>query len=167
MVRGIYEGAGFRRPVHERVGPEGESSCDQSVYDQQKRGKAASAATAAIRLRFSQEMLDTAFLDSVMMSTARSACLLNPEELRLRWSSAPASAVKLPVCEEVISSMRERLVENRTWKDPDMKLSMLHCGVMFGFELAARLGEYTEAETGSTDHCVRTDDATFSGEGAR
>jgi hypothetical protein len=128
--------------------------CDPRRSLEGKRGKAASAATAAIRLRFSQEMLDTAFLDS---ATARSACVLNPEELRLRRSSATASTVKLPVCEEV--------VENRTWTDPDMKLNMLYCGVMFGFELAARLGEYTEAETGSTDYCVRTDDATFSGEG--
>ena len=61
--------------------------------------------------------------------------------------------------------MRERLVEKRTWTDPDMKLNMLYCGIMFGFELAACLGEYTEVETGSTDHGVRTDNATFSGEG--
>jgi hypothetical protein len=110
-------------------------------------------------------MLDTAFLDSAMLSTARSACLLNPEELRLRRNSAPASTVKLPVCEEIITSMSERLVAYRTWSDSDMKLNMLYCGVMFGFEFAARLDEYTEAETGSTDHCVRTDDAMFSGEG--
>jgi hypothetical protein len=103
-----------------------------SRYMEGKRGKAASAATAAIRLRFSQEILDTAFLDSAMVSTARSACLLNPEELRLRRNSAPASTVKLPVCEEIITSMRERLVANRTWTDPDMKLNMLYCGVMFG-----------------------------------
>jgi hypothetical protein len=45
---------------------------------QGKRGKAATAATAAIRLRFSQEMLDTSFLDSAVVFTARSACLPNP-----------------------------------------------------------------------------------------
>jgi hypothetical protein len=50
-----------------------------SRYVQGTTGKAATAATAAIRLCFSQKMLDTSFLDSAVVSTA---CLLNPEELR-------------------------------------------------------------------------------------
>lgn len=132
-----------------------------SRYIKGKRGKAASAATAAIRLRLSQEMLDTAFLDSAMVSTARSACLLNPAELRERRSSAPACSVKLPVCEEFIANMRERLVVNRTWCEADMKHIMLYTGCMYGYEFAARLGEYTKPEPGNTDHCVRTDDLSF------
>jgi hypothetical protein len=137
-----------------------------SRYMKGKRGKAATAATAAVRLRFSQEMLDTSFLDSTVVSTARSACLLNPEDLRERLSSAPASTVKLPVCEEIIMSIRERLIVNRTWSDSDMSLNMLYCGVMYGFEFAARVSEYTEAEKGDTDHCVRTDDLTSAVEGS-
>ena len=85
-----------------------------------KRGKAASAVTAAIRLRFSQEMLDTAFLDSAVVSSARTACLPKPKELREQRDSAPASTVKLPVCEEMITGMRERLVANRTWCEVDL-----------------------------------------------
>lgn len=132
-----------------------------SRYMNGKRGKAVSAATAAIRLRFSQEMLDTAFLDTAMVSTARTACLLNPEELRKRRNSAPANTVKLPVCEEFIASMRERLVVNRTWSEANTKLIMLYTGCMYGYELAARVGEYTKPEPGDTDHCVRTDDLSF------
>ena len=132
-----------------------------SRYIKGKRGKAASAATAAIRLRLSQEMLDTTFLDSAMVSTARSACLLNPAELRERRSSAPTCSVKLPVCEEFIANMRERLVVNRTWCEADMKHIMLYTGCMYGYEFAARLGEYTKPEPGNTDHCVRTDDLSF------
>lgn len=128
-----------------------------SRYVGGKRGKAASAATAAIRLRYSQEMLDTAFLDSAVVSTSRTACLLNPEELRERRNSAPARTVKLPVCEEIITGMRQRLVENRTRSDADMKDFMVHMGCMYGYELAARLGEYNKPEQGQTDHCVRTD----------
>ena len=82
-----------------------------SRYMKGKRGKAATAATVAIRLRLSQEMLVTSFLDSAVVSTARSACLLNPGELRERRSSEPACTVKLPVCEEFIMSMRKRLFE--------------------------------------------------------
>ena len=126
-----------------------------------KRGKAASAVTAAIRLRFSQEMLDTAFSNSAVMSSAWNACLSKPKELRERRDSAPASTVKLPVCEEIITGMRERLVANRTWCEADMKSIMLYTRCMCGFEFAARVGEYTKGEQGNTDHCVRTDDFTF------
>ena len=38
---------------------------------------------------------------------------------------------------------------------------MLYTGCMYGFEFAARVGEYTKGEQGNTDHCVRTDDLTF------
>lgn len=98
----------------------------KSRYVGGKRGKAASAATAAIRLRYSQEMLDTAFLDSAVISTSRTACLLNPEELRERRNSAPTCTVRLPVCEEIITGIRQRLVENRTWSDADMKERRRH-----------------------------------------
>lgn len=126
-----------------------------------KRGKAASAVTAAIRLRFTQEMEDTAFLDSAVVSSARTACLPNPQELRERRSSAPVSSVKLPICFEMTTDMRERLVANRTWSEEDMESIMLYTGCMFGFEFTARVSEYTKAERKGTDHCVRTDDVTF------
>jgi hypothetical protein len=93
-----------------------------------KKGKAASAVTAAIRLRFSLEIQDTAFLDSAVVSSARTACLPNPQELRERPSSAPASIVKLPICLEMIADMRERLVANRTWSEEDMGSIMLYTG---------------------------------------
>jgi hypothetical protein len=105
-----------------------------------KRGKAASAVTAAIRLRFSR---DTEFLDSAVVSSARIACLPNPQELCERRSSAPASTVKLPICLEMFADMRERLVANRTWSEEDMGSIMLYRGCMFGFEFAARVSEYT------------------------
>jgi hypothetical protein len=107
-------------------------------------------------------MLETSFLDSAVMSTARSASLLNPEELRERRSSAPASTVKLPVCEEFITSMRECLVGSRVWDGVGMGYIMLYTGVMFGYEFAARVGEFTEAEGSNTDLCGRTDDLSFS-----
>lgn len=33
---------------------------------------------------------------------------------------------------------------------------------MWGFELGARVSEYTQPESGANDHCVRTDDIPFS-----
>lgn len=54
-------------------------------------------------------------------------------------------------------------MENRTWSDADKKDIMVYMGCMYGYELAARLSEYTKPERGQTDHCLRTDDLSFAG----
>jgi hypothetical protein len=69
--------------------------------------------------------------------------------------------VKLPICLEMITDMRERLVVNRTWSEEAMGSIMLYTGCMFGFEFAARVSEYTKGEKKATDRCVKTDDVTF------
>lgn len=38
---------------------------------------------------------------------------------------------------------------------------MTYIGCMFGFEMSARIGEYTQKERGRSDHCVRNDDLSF------
>jgi hypothetical protein len=38
---------------------------------------------------------------------------------------------------------------------------MKYLGCMWGFELRARVGQYTRAEPGESNHCVRIDDLTF------
>jgi hypothetical protein len=58
--------------------------------------------------------------------------------------------------------MHERLVGGRVWDDVGMGYTMLYTSVMFGYEFAARVGEFIEAEGSNTDHCVRTDDLSFS-----
>ena len=70
-------------------------------------------------------------------------------------------SVKLPVCEGVLTSMRLQLWVGRSWDDSDMLQRMIYLGCMWGFEMGARVSEYTQAEPGGSDHCVRTDDLTF------
>ena len=51
------------------------------------RGKAATSFTAGVRLRYAQETLDTAFLDSAVIATARMSSQMKPDELRARKNS--------------------------------------------------------------------------------
>lgn len=125
------------------------------------RGKAATAFTAGVRMRFSQNSQPTTFLDSTMIATSRVSCRLNPGELRTKRNSGLGSSAKLPVCEGVLTSMRIQQWAGRSWDDSDMLQKMIYLGCMWGFEMGARISEYTKAEPGSSDHCVRTDDLTF------
>jgi hypothetical protein len=113
-------------------------------------------------------MLDTAFLESSVIHTARMSCQIKPHELRAKNSSGTASTVKLPVCESILISMRRRLWTRRGRTGLDMQARMRYLGCTWGFEMGAWVSEYTKPEPGGTDHCVRTDDltATIESEGA-
>ena len=83
--------------------------------------KAAYSVTAGIRMRFAQKLLSTKFLESPVIHTARSACWLNPRELRSRRDVAALdTSVKLPICEGILVAMRVRL-----WVETPWSLSVL------------------------------------------
>lgn len=125
------------------------------------RGKRATSFTAGVRMRFAQETLPTTFLDSAVISTARSACKLSTVELRIRRNGGMSSTVKLPASEDLLIHMRGRLWDGLSWSDEDMHKRMTYLGSMWAFEMGARVSEYTRPEPGNEDHCVRTDDLSF------
>jgi hypothetical protein len=125
------------------------------------RGKAATAGTAGIRQYFACRMMSTDFLEAAVVSTARAACLMKPDELRERRDSGQACSVKLPICHSALVELKTRRWTGLGWSDADFLARMLYLGCMLAFELAARIGEYTRKEKGGTDHCYRTDDLTF------
>ena len=130
-------------------------------HEQDLRGKKATAFTAGIRMRFSQQGFPTSFLESAVIASTRTTCKPKPEELREKRDRGTASTVKLPVCEEILTEMRVRMWDGRGWVGPDMRARMVYLGCMWGFEMGARVSEYTTPEPGAVDHCVRLDDLIF------
>ena len=125
-----------------------------------KRGKAATAFTAALRQMYARTMRSTAFFDSSIIATARTSCLMKPDELRAARDRGPLTTVKLPICESIISDMRLRLWA-AAWTDEALGGKSLYMGIAYGWEAAGRVGEYTHCEPGNQNHCARTDDFTF------
>jgi hypothetical protein len=121
-------------------------------------------------VEFVMAMVDSAFLESTMIHTARMSCQIKPHELRAKNNSGAASTVKLPVCESILIMMRKRLRDRLEWVGMDMQRRMrylaaedeiLYLGCRWGFEMGARVSEYTKPEPGGSGHCARMDDATF------
>jgi hypothetical protein len=109
---------------------------------------------------FARTMRATAFFDSSIIATARTSCLMKPDELRAIRDSGTATSVKLPICEGILADLRGRAwVEG--WGDEAKKLKASYAGTMYGFEMASRVGEFTHRELGNPDHCSRVDDFTF------
>ena len=126
-----------------------------------KLGKGASAFTAAIRHWFAKRMVSTTFLDSAIIATARTSCLMKPAELRAKKDGGLSDTVKLPVCEGILSDMRVRLWLEGDLSDESKKNKAAYIASMYGFEFASRIGEYTHHEPNIVDHCERVDDFTF------
>lgn len=126
-----------------------------------KRGKGATSFTAAVRHRFARAMHSTTFLDSAIITTARTSCLMKPAELRAKKDRGPAESVKLPICEEILTDMRTRLWVAGDWSDEAKRSKATYVGCMYGFEFTGRVGEYTHSERNQIDHCARMDDFTF------
>lgn len=106
-------------------------------------------------------MHSTTFLDSAIIATARSSCLMKPDELRAKKDKGPSDSVKLPVCEDILKDMRVRLWIENDWSDGAKRHKAAYVACMYGFEFAGRVGEYTHHESRNTDHCARVNDFTF------
>ena len=146
--------------------PQGEKSALVALlmlrrHEEGHRGKRATSFTAGVRMRYAQETLSTTFLDSAVIATARAACKLSTAELRVKRNGGISSSVKLPASEDLLTHMRGRLWAGLAWGDDDMQKRMIYLGSMWAFEMGARVSEYTRPEPGNEDHCVRTDDLSF------
>ena len=110
------------------------------------RGKAATAFTAAIRLEFYQKArLSTELLESAVVATTRTSCRMTLAELREKRNSAPTHSLKLPISEDILTEMRVRLWEGLSWSDSDKEKWVRYLGCMWGFDMGARVSEYTRA----------------------
>ena len=134
----------------------------QSRHQGGSRGKQATAVTAGVRLHFTAALLSTAFLESPMISAARAACSLTAKELREKKDGPPATTTKVPICEDLLSDLRRKMWEGRGWEREDIDFRMTYVGCMWGYEMDARVGEYTSHEVDAEDHCVRCRDLIFS-----
>lgn len=132
-----------------------------SRYQNGQRGKAATGVTAGLRYHFGRAMQPLTFLDSQVITMARAACRMNPAEARAKKDQGPAETVKLPICEEIVDDIRMLCWGQLPWGPSNTESRMLYLACVYGFEMAARISEYTTAERGKTDHCVRLNDLTF------
>ena len=147
--------------------PESQKSIAIALFLQNRhqggsREKQATAVTAGVRFHFTTALLSTTFLDSPMISVARAACRLTVKELRDKKDGPPDTTTKVPICEDLLLDLRRKMWEGRGWERKDIDFRMTYVGCMWGYEMDARVSEYTSHEVDAEDHCVRCRDLIFS-----
>ena len=130
-------------------------------HDRGLRGRAATAASAAIRLALTSALESTSHLDDPVVRAARAACERTTAEEREHRNGEAVGSTKLPVCESMLSGQREALWDAKSWLYPDIDSRALYLAKMWAFDQGARVGEYTAAEKGCEDHCIRAGDLHF------
>ena len=125
------------------------------------RDKQATTVTAGIRHHFTRALLPVGFLDSAVLTAARTACQRSTTELRQRKDKGPTSTIKLPLCESILARMRNRLWEGTSWDVKGIRQRMLYLACIYAFDLGARISEFTAPEKDQEDHCVRARDLMF------
>ena len=70
-------------------------------YERGLRGKQATSVTASIRLHFTRALRPTRFLDGPVLEAARTACRLNPKEIRDLYLKDQDGHVPEGACSEI------------------------------------------------------------------
>ena len=132
----------------------------RSRHEAGMRGRRASGVTAGIRLKFTESLLSTTFMDSPIVTAAREACELTCAESRARRDNGPRFTVKFPLCESILLEQRVSLWSNQGWDYPAIDERALYIAAMWAFDMG-----YTAPEGKAEDHCVRAGDQLFDGDG--
>ena len=117
------------------------------------RARQATSISAGIRHHFLSALRSVDWFESQIVTNARAACRMSCDELREHKKEAK-SKTTLPVSEDMIMA-RIRLWVNKSWDWNDVDDRMTYVGLMWAFDQVARVSEYTSAETGAENHCIR------------
>ena len=95
------------------------------------------------------------------MTAAGAACRMSTSEVRAKKDQGPDPAVKIALCESMLAGMRGKLWDGKSWGPVDIDKRMRYLGCLYGYDMSARVSEYTANEVGGQDHCLRAGDITF------
>lgn len=112
---------------------------------------------AHILYHFSIALHPTEFFDTQIVKGVRRACRPTTEELKIKKMNSSATT-KLPVCEDILYIIREKLFEGSSWTEYQLDNRMTYMGAMWGFDLGVRISEMTAPESGCTDHNIRANE---------
>jgi hypothetical protein len=124
------------------------------------RDRAATGVVAHIRHHFLVALHPVEFFATKIVAGARKACRPTATELKQKKKNIQGTT-KLPVCEEILYIIRNKLFKDSPWTSTLLDNRMTYMGAMWGFDIGVRISEFTAPETGGTDHNIRADEIVF------
>ena len=119
------------------------------------RGEQVRKAVTCLTYHFEIAGLSSTFLRLAIVSRGKSAAGRNTEEARSREEEKAAHSI-LPVCMDVILSVREKYWENQNWDNRGKDSKAIWLAVALAFDSGARIGNLTLKDgKDREDHCIR------------
>jgi integrase len=165
-MQSMSNGAEASDPYLLRAKDDRERACRLGLFLKERyevkglRDRAATAVVAHIQYHFSIALHPTEIFDSQIIKGVRKACRLSTEEIRIKKMNSNAT-VKLPVCEDILYIIRDKLFVDNPWSALLLDNRMTYMGAMWGFDVGVRIGEMTAPENGCTDHNIRAGEIVF------
>ena len=119
------------------------------------RGEQVRKAITCLTYHFEVAGLSSAFLRLAIVSRGKSAAGRSTEEARMKEEEKAAHSI-LPVCMDVVLSVRKKYWENQEWDNKGKDSKAIWLAVALTFDSGARIGNLTLKDgKDREDHCIR------------
>lgn len=119
------------------------------------RGEQVRKAITCLTYHFEVAGLSSAFLRLAIVSRGKSAAGRSTEEARMKEEEKAAHSM-LPVCMDVVLSVRKKYWENQEWDNKGKDSKAIWLAVALTFDSGARIGNLTLKDgKDREDHCIR------------
>ena len=125
------------------------------------RGKQDRKAVTCLTFHFEVAGLSSAFLRLAIVSRGKSAAGRSTEEARMKEEGRAAHSI-LPVCMDVVLSVRKRYWEDKGWDNKGKDSKAIWLSVALAFDSGARIGNLTLKDgKDREDHCIRAEHVSY------
>jgi hypothetical protein len=131
------------------------------LYEKGFRDEQISRAVTCVSFQFGVEGVPSDFFKQAIIARARKAGVRSTDEAR-ELEESRTSKVKLPLCIEMVWSVRETLWVESDWSAQGMDLKAIWLVICLGFDSGPRIGNLTLKDgKDKEDHCVRAGHLAF------
>jgi hypothetical protein len=118
-------------------------------------------AVTGVSYMFEVEGMDASFMELAMVSRGRTATCRSIEECRA-YEEVRGSKVILPVCLDIVLSVRDQYWVNQDWSTKGIDKRGIWLAISIGFDSGLRIGNLTKRDgPNGADHCIRAGQLTF------
>jgi hypothetical protein len=131
------------------------------LYEKGFRDEQISRAVTSVSFQFGVEGVSSDFFKQAIIARARKAGVRSTDEAR-ELQESRTSSVKLPLCLEMVWSVRETLWVESDWSAKGMDMKVIWLVICLGFDSGPRIGNLTLKDgKDKEDHCVRAGHLAF------
>lgn len=132
----------------------------QHLWDSGVRGDALNNRMTSLKMIFLEALVDVTCFSAPIVSRAKRAGRLNPEE-KLEKEKRRVANQSLPTTMDMLWPIRDEFWSNESWLCEGMDRRAVWLAIAMSYDGGPRVSNVTMKDGGKTDHCIRAKEVTF------